>query len=229
MFVRLALGACSRLRTAASPQPFPVGAPVAAGLRSQALASGWRGFWGLRGWAPSGGACTQRVRAVRARVRAGRVEARAGTSELEPRSPRPGQEGLRGQAGRGGRARARPSVARGTVRSLEVDLGLRKGSSPEGSLSPRPRVGSSSPATSRSGEEGPRERHSPEEPPPAWSFGSPGRVSESRQVSRASPGSRVGGSPPRAPGESNQEGFTASQRSKGRAGWEFRGSWGSSG
>nr|XP_030707834.1 uncharacterized protein LOC115850230 [Globicephala melas] len=141
-------------RIVAAPPSLPVCAVVSAGRGSLDLACCGRAFRGLRGWAPSGPAGSQRERVVQGRVRAGRAEAGSGTRELEPRSPRPGPEWPSGRR----RCSARPSAARGIA-------SFRESRGPEGSLCRRPRAGSSVPVASGGAAEGPergaRRRSSP--------------------------------------------------------------------
>ena len=134
---------------------------------------------------PSGRAGIQRTRAVHARVLAGLAEAGAETPDLEPRSPRAGSErpGERRRRLRSGGARSRPSAAHDTVKPRERRW-------PEGSLSRRPRAGSSGPEASGGGEEGLGESSAPQEQPPAGAWGGRSRSASLEEVGGASAISR---------------------------------------
>ena len=103
------------------------------------------------------------------------------------RAPEPsgwvGEAGLAAATLRSGGARSRPSAAHDTVKPRERRW-------LEGSLSRRPRAGSSGPEASGGGEEGLGERSAPQEQPPAGAWGARSRSASPDEVGGASAASR---------------------------------------
>ena len=155
---------CVRVRARVPALLLPVVGQVTARPRSQALASGGRGFRGLRdwiavrqGWHPADAGC----------AREGSRGPGGGWSR-DPGARAPEPSGWVGEAGRAaatlrsGGARSRPSAAHDTVKPWERRW-------PEGSLSCRPRAGSSGleawEAERRDSGRGARRRSSPRPEP----------------------------------------------------------------
>lgn len=176
---------CVRVRARAPGLLLPVVGQVTARPRSQALASGGRGFRGLRdwnavrqGWHPADAGCARE---------GSRGPGGGWSRDPGARAPEPsgwvGEAGLAAATLRSGGARSRPSAAHDTVKPRERRW-------PEGSLSRRPRAGSSGPEASGGGKEGLGERSAPQEQPPAGAWGARSRSASPDEVGGASAASR---------------------------------------